>query len=148
MQNTSTELTQQKQSTLAHLPLAIALAMIVATIADLIVYFLVPALSNIVLEVPLRGSALQPLPVMMVILACVVSALGGGLLLATLNRFTSRPIMLFRMVAGVVWLLSLVPLFGLPVPAGVAITLASMHTLTAAIITYILTTQSSGDLRV
>src|SRR5690606_24456938 len=109
----------------------IALAMIVATIADLIVYFLVPALSNIVLEVPLRGSALQPLPVMMVILACVVSALGGGLLLATLNRFTSRPIMLFRMVAGVVWLLSLVPLFGLPVPAGVAITLASMHTLTA-----------------
>jgi hypothetical protein len=146
MQTTSTELTRQKPIDVNRLAPATAAAAVSATVVNLLVYFLVPSLFDFVLEVPLRGpgSALQPLPVVMVAMASVVPALVGGLLLAVLNRFTDRPIMIFRIVALVVLLISLAPLLALPVVAGVAITLAAMHALTAALITYILTSHACG----
>jgi hypothetical protein len=144
MQTTSTELTQQKPITVIRLALATAVAAVAAAVANLLVYFVVPTLFDIVLEVPLRGpgSTLQPLPALMVAMASVVPAIVGGLLLAALNRFTARSIMIFRIVALGVLLISLAPLYALPVATGVAITLAVMHVLAAASITYVLTTQS------
>jgi hypothetical protein len=49
---------------------------------------------------------------------------------------------LFRVVAVVLLLLSLGAPFSLPVPLGVKLTLASMHVIAAAVITYVLTTQA------
>jgi hypothetical protein len=146
MQTTSSELTQHKPITVIRLALATAIAAAAAAVANLLIYFLVPTLFDIVLEVPLRGpgSALQPLPAGMVAIASVVPAIVGGLLLGVLNRFTARPILIFRTVALVVLLISLAPLFVLPVAAGVAITLAAMHVLTAALITCMLASHSCG----
>ena len=144
MHTTSTGITQQKPIAVNRLASATAVAAVDATVANLLVYFLVPALFDVALDVPLRGpgSALQPLPAVMVVLASVVPAIVGGLLLAALNRFTARPIMIFRIVALGVLLISLAPFYALPVATGVAVTLAAMHVLTAALITYVLTTQS------
>lgn len=144
MQTLSTELAKQKPISANRLVSAAVVAAVAATFANLLVYFLVPALFDIVLEVPLGGpgSALQQLPAAMVVMASVAPAIVGALLLAALNRYTARPIGIFNMVALAVLLISLGPLFTLPVAAGVAVTLTVMHVLTAALITYLLTTQS------
>jgi hypothetical protein len=78
----------------------------------------------------------------MVAMGSLVPAIGGGLLLGALNRFSARPILIFRIVALAVLLISLAPLFALPVAASVVATLAVMHVLAAASITYVLTTHS------
>lgn len=121
------------------------MAAIVASAANLLVYFLVPALFDFALEVPLQGpgSEIQPLPAFMVLIATIGAAVGGIVVLAILNRFTARPVTIFRVTAAVLLLLSFLGLLPLT-PIHVPLTLASMHLIAAAVITYVLTRQTGA----
>lgn len=114
----------------------------VAVFANMVVYYIVPALFDFALEVPLTGpgSEIERLPVVVVILTIIAATIGAAVVLAALKRFTSRPVPTFRVIAAVIALLSLVPLTSLPVEMSIQLTLATMHVITAAIITYMLTT--------
>ena len=140
MRSTSTEVTKPKAISANGLGVATAVAAAGAAGINLLVYFVVPAFFDLMLEVPLRGpgSALQPLPARMVVMGSITPAIGGGLLLGALNHLSARPIMIFRIVALAVLLLSLALLLALPTTE-VALTLAAMHVLAAATITYVLT---------
>jgi hypothetical protein len=118
-----------------------ALAALVCAVVNLIIYFAVPALFNFSLDVPLMGpgSAVQQLPFYMVLVVSVLTSFGAAGVLAMLNRFTSRPITIFRIVAAVLLVLSLGAPFSLPVALNIRLTLAAMHLAAAAIITYFLT---------
>jgi hypothetical protein len=120
------------------------IAALVAAVANLLIYYLVPALFNFELAFPLQGpgSEIQRLPVFMVIGVTLIATIGAAVLLAVLNRFTSRPVTIFRVIAVVFLLLSFAAPFSLPVPLRVPLTLATMHAITAAIITYVLTIQA------
>lgn len=85
------------------------------------------------------GSKTQHLPVFMVIMATIVAAIGAGLLLAALQRITERSVTIFRVIAVVFLLLSFGALFSLPVASNIQVTLATLHTITAVVITYVLT---------
>lgn len=121
-------------------------AAIVGSVANLLVYFLVPALFDFTLEVPLQGpgSEIQPLPATMVLIATGGAAIGGTLVLAILNRFSTRAVSVFRVTAVVLLLLSFPGLFLLDVPLRVVLTLATMHVIAAAAITYVLTRQTEA----
>lgn len=116
------------------------IASIVASAANLLVYYLVPVLFNFTLEVPLQGpgSEIQPLPALMMLIATTGAAIGSVVVLAILNRFTARPVTIFRWTAVVLLLLSFVGLLPLA-PLRVPLTLATMHIIAAAVITYTLT---------
>lgn len=122
-------------------------AAVAASAANLLVYFLVPALFNFSLAIPLMGpgTEIQPLPFFMVIIASVVPTLGAAILLAVLNRFTARPVTIFRVMAVVFLLLSFGAPFSLPVPLNVRLTLATMHVIAAGVITYVLTTRARAE---
>jgi hypothetical protein len=81
----------------------------------------------------------------MVVLSTAVPAAVATLLLAVLNRFTARPVTIFRIIAALILLLSLVAPLTLPVPLGVRLTLVSMHIITAVIIVYVLTGRARSD---
>lgn len=79
----------------------------------------------------------------------VVAAVGAGVVLAALARFTRRPVRNFLAVSGVVFLLSFAPLvrMGLADPpefpgttGGTLATLSLMHVVSAAIVVPLLTT--------
>jgi hypothetical protein len=114
---------------------------VLAVTANSLVYLLAPALFGVTLAIPVMGpgSPIQPLPFSMVVFATAVPTLGATIVLAALNRFTARPAFTFRIIAGVLLLLSLAAPFSLPVPLPVRATLASMHILTAAVIIFVLT---------
>lgn len=120
-----------------------AIAAVAAPLANLLVFFLVPWLFNFALEIPVMGpgSPIGPLPPFMVVLSSFVPAVGATLLLAVLRRFTARPVILFRGIALGFLLLSFIAPLTLPVPLNVRLTLASMHVVAAAVITYVLTAQ-------
>lgn len=114
-----------------------------ALAANLLVYFLAPALFNFSLAIPVMGpgSPIMPLPVGMVVLAAVIPTIGATILLAVLNRFTTRAVTIFRIIAVAFLLLSFAAPFSLPVPVLVRATLASMHVITAAAVVILLTAQ-------
>ena len=142
---TDTRLTQPvtsaKTVTASRFISAGLLAAAVAAVANLLVYFLVPALFGFTLEFPWQGpgSEIQRLPIFMVLLATVLPTIAAIVLLAVLNRFTARPVTIFRVIAVVFLLLSLAAPLTLSAPLSVRLTLVAMHVITAAIITYTLT---------
>jgi hypothetical protein len=121
---------------------ASVLAAITATVANLLVYYLIPALFNFTLAFPLQGpgSEIEHLPAFMVIVATVLPTIGAAVLLALLYRFTTRPRRTFRLIAILFLLLSLLPPFSLPVAFSIQLTLAIMHITAGAVIIYMLTT--------
>ena len=136
--------TKSESVAVRHLWRAGAIAAVAASIANLVVYFLAPRLFNFSLEIPLMGpgSEIQPLPFFMVIFATIAATIGATILLAALNRFTARPVTIFRVIAVVLLVLSFGAPFSLPVPLNVQLTLLSMHIITAAVILYVLTVQA------
>ncbi|MCI0708848.1 MAG: DUF6069 family protein [Chloroflexi bacterium] len=121
---------------------AAAIAAFAASLVNVLVYFVVPALFDFSLEIPLMGpdSEIEHLPVYMVIFATVAGSIGAVLVFAVFNRFTARPVKIFRVIALGFLLLSFGPPLSLPVATSIQLTLASMHVITAAIATYMLTT--------
>lgn len=118
-----------------------AIAAVAASVANVLVYFIVPSLFDFSLEIPLMGpgSEIERLPVFMVILSTVVGTIGAVLIFATLNRYTARPVTIFRVVAVIFLLVSFGPPFSLPVATSIQLTLATMHLITATVVTYMLT---------
>lgn len=145
---TLTQSVQRGESiTAGRLARAGLIAAILATIANLLVSSLIPALFGFALEFAIQGpgSPVQPLPAFMVLMATIVPTTGAVLLLALLNRLTARPRRIFRIIAVVTLLLSLGGPLTVGAPLSVTLTLVAMHVLTAAIITGVLTRSSSSS---
>ncbi len=90
------------------------------------------------------GPGVQATPIMpiQVILLSVLPALIGGLLYFVLTKISARAATIFTIIAVIVVLLSLLPVFGQPLTIGGIIVLALMHLLAAAVITWALTTRA------
>lgn len=74
----------------------------------------------------------QPLTIVPVLISSFVSAIGAGLLLALLNRFTKRPLLIFNVIAIAFLLFSFVTPFSIPnAPTSMIILLELMHVVVA-----------------
>ncbi|MCH7574361.1 MAG: hypothetical protein IIA59_04465 [Candidatus Marinimicrobia bacterium] len=116
-----------------------------ASLANLALYWVAKAMFGISFIIPMGGPSgpLEPLPAGPIVFLNVVPAIGGTILLALLGKYVARPIRLFWIISGVLFLLS----FALPItlPAGIAtstkIGLSLMHPITWGIIGWVLTTR-------
>ena len=91
---------------------------------------------------PLQGpeSPLEPLPVIMIIIATVVPTIGATLLLAVLARFLARPLRFFWIISAVFLLLSFMGPFSLPAAVALStkISLSLMHLITGVVVVWVL----------
>ena len=114
------------------------LAAAVAAVANAILYFIGDALGAFPDSVIVAGG--QPMTVTPVIISSIVGVLGGAIVFAIIGRFARRPIAVFRVVAGVVLLLSFAqPFFISGADAGYRAGLILMHVVAAAIAVGLLT---------
>src|SRR5215813_10079029 len=103
------------------------------------VIYVIESAAGAIPQTVLVPSMNQPITVVLVILNSFVPAILAGVLLALLNRFTRRPVRLFRIIAAVVLLLSFINPFTIPgAPPAMIIALALMHVVAAAIIVGVL----------
>lgn len=116
-----------------------ALAALLASAVNLLIYFAVPAIFNFTLAIPLTSSHPEQLPFFVIIIFTVLASLAATGLLALLKRTTNRPLTIFRVSAAIILLVSLGGPFSLPVALSIKVTLTAMHIVTAAIITYLFT---------
>lgn len=121
-----------------------ALAALLASVVNLVIYFAFPAIFNFTLAIPLSSSQPEQLPFIVVIVVTVLASLVATGLMALLKLTTNRPVTIFRVVAAVILLASLGGPFSLPVALSIQLTLSVMHILTAAIIIYFLTVRGES----
>ena len=116
----------------------------VGAFINLIVFFVLPALFNVTLRVPLQGpgSELAPLPFFLVIMASVMPAFVGAGVFWALTKFTARPVGIFRVIALVIGGFSLIMPFSMGIGTTEAIILDVMHIVVAVVVTYFITTQT------
>jgi hypothetical protein len=132
--------TQTERIDLGRLWWASLLAGLGAVVANVLVYFIVSAAGAIPNSVLIPGMN-QPITVVLVIMNSFIPAILAAVLLALLNRFTRRPVRLFRIIAAVLLLISFVNPFTIPgAPPTMILALALMHIVAAAIIVGVLTT--------
>jgi hypothetical protein len=111
-----------------------------AAVANVVVYYIVSAAGAIPQTVLIPGMNL-PVTVVPVILNSIVPAILAGVLLALLNRFTRRPVRIFRIVAAVLLVLSFANPLTIPgAPLSMILALDFMHIVAATIIVGVLTT--------
>jgi hypothetical protein len=111
-----------------------------AVVANVLVYFIASAAGAIPGDVLIPGMN-QPVTVIPVILNSFVPAILAAVLLALLNRFTRRPVRIFRIIAAVMLLISFANPFTIPgAPLTMILALNLMHIVAAAIIVGVLTT--------
>ena len=116
------------------------LAGIGAIVANVLIYFIASAAGAIPQSVLIPGMN-QPITVVLVILNSFVPAILAAVLLALLNRFTRRPVRIFRIIAAVLLVLSFANPLTLPgAPLAMILALDLMHIVAAAIIVGVLTT--------
>lgn len=114
------------------------LAGVAAAAANAVVFYVGVALGLVSESVGVANG--EPLAVSAVVISTLVPALFGTVLFAVLGRFTRRPVRIFRIVAAVVLVLSLVTPFTIPgITAGMILVLLLMHVVAAAVITGVLT---------
>ena len=115
---------------------------IAGAIGNVIVFLIAKYLFGLPLLIPLQGpgSPLEPLPVFMVIVATLASAVGATILLALLGKFAPRPILVFQIISVVFLLVSFGAPFSLPVDLGTKLALNAMHVVAAIAIVGVLTT--------
>jgi hypothetical protein len=120
---------------------AALLAVLLAAVTNAQVYFAASGLGIVSRGVLLPSPmGLSPLTVGMVVTASVVGAIGAALVFAIIGLLARRPVRLFRIVAAVVLVLSLVPPTTIPsVPLVMRITLGVMHVVTWAVSVGLLT---------
>ena len=120
---------------------AALLAVLLAAVTNAQVYFAASRLGIVSRGVLLPSPmGLSPLTVGMVVTASVVGAIGAALVFAIIGLLARRPVRLFRIVAAVVLVLSLVPPTTIPnVPLVMRITLGVMHVVTWAVSVGLLT---------
>jgi hypothetical protein len=120
---------------------AALLAVLLAAVTNAQVYFAASGLGIVSRGVLLPSPmGLSPLTVGMVVTASVVGAIGAALVFAIIGLLARRPVRLFRIVAAVVLVLSLIPPTTIPsVPLVMRITLGVMHVVTWAVSVGLLT---------
>lgn len=137
--------TTQSQNTIdiPKLLTAAAIAGAVGALINLIIFFTLPALFNVTIQVPMMGpgSELIDLPFFMVIGASVMPAFAGAGVFWGLSKFTQQPIRIFRMIAIVFGGFSLIMPFSMGIGATQAIILDLMHIVVAVSVTYFITTR-------
>jgi hypothetical protein len=114
-------------------------AAVLAAVANALVLVIASSLFGAVVVPPGETLTLGP-----VIAASAIGAVGAAVVLGIIGRFSRRPIPVFRVIALVVLLLSLVPIPLQGVAGPSAGVLALMHVLAAAIVVGVLTTTRSG----
>ncbi|PLS84115.1 MAG: hypothetical protein CYG60_19640 [Actinobacteria bacterium] len=115
------------------------MAAVLAAVANALVLVIASSLFGAVVVPPGETLTLGP-----VIAASAIGAVGAAIVLGIIGRFSRRPILVFRVIALVVLLLSLVPIPLQGVAGPSAGVLALMHVLAAAIVVGVLTTTRSG----
>jgi magnesium-transporting ATPase (P-type) len=115
------------------------LAGVVAAVLNIIVMFIANA-TGVVLEVDNPQMGTMVVDAAPIAIFSFVPALGAGLLLWLLDRFTARPFTIFWIISGVFLLLSLIPDFTTPMAPGAPFWLALMHFVAAAPIVGLLST--------
>ncbi len=133
---------QTERVALGRLWWASLLAGLGATIANVVVFLIASAAGAIPQTVLIQTPA-GPLPVGIaaVVFNSFLPAIVAGVFLALLNRFTRRPIRIFRIVSAVLLVLSFANPFTIPdAPMVMILALNLMHVVAAAIIVGVLTT--------
>ncbi|WP_028457194.1 DUF6069 family protein [Chloroflexus sp. Y-396-1] len=121
-----------------QLPKAALIGAAIGVVANLIVYAIARA-GGLEFSAPVPPTNQpMPLPVVAVVVSTVIPAIGAAVLLALLNRFTSRPLRVFLICAGVVLVLSFAGPFTLPVSLLEQMILNLMHVIAAGAIVWAL----------
>ena len=125
-----------------RLPGTALLAALVAAGANTLVYFAASGLGTIPQSVLLPSPMGEsPLTVSLVAITSVIGAVGAAIVFAIIGLFARRPLRLFRIVATVVLVLSLVMPATVPgVPVAMRLSLAVMHVVAWAVSVGLLTT--------
>lgn len=111
-------------------------AIITVLVLNLVTYFVSDAAGWIPEELPESAEAFGIVPV---ILYSIIPLLLGGVLLALLCRWTSHPVLMFALIAAVVFIASLAaPLTLAGASTSFKMVLVAMHVITAAVGTAIL----------
>lgn len=138
----SQSLSSETVVTTKLLPAAATGALIAAAINVAIFLVLPNALGVAPIQVqmgpPSPDTPLTDLPAAAVIIMSVLPAFLAAGVLSLLARFTSRPFTVFRVIAGVMLVLSFMPFTAMPMPTGAVISLGLMHIVAAGAIVWAL----------
>ncbi|NJM06348.1 hypothetical protein HC891_09380 [Candidatus Gracilibacteria bacterium] len=115
------------------------LAGVVGAILNIIVMFIANA-TGVVFEVQNPQMGTMVVDALPIALFSIVPAIGAGVLLWLLDRFTARPFTIFWIISGVFLLLSLIPDFLTPMAPGAGFWLGLMHFVAAGVIVGLLST--------
>jgi len=115
-----------------------------ASIANLVFFWVTKSVFGISYIIPMGGPSgpLTAMPAGLIVVFCVVPAVGATILLAILSKVASRPMRAFWIISAVVFVISFVLPIGLPssVATSTRIGLALMHVIAAAVIVGVLST--------
>ena len=106
-------------------------------------FFIGDALAGPIEVAQQPGAPIAPLQWFMIIVATMVPALLGALVLTGLQRFTGNGTRIFQIVAGVIALVSLFPAITQAGSTGSAVVLALLHLVAAGAIVWALTLRQS-----
>ncbi len=145
MASVATPTAQNTQVSIRKIPLATVVGGVIAVVGNLIIFFIAQAL-GVVFEIPMGGPSapISAIPVPVVAMFSFIPALGAGLLLAALVRFTKRPLQIFWVIAGIFLLVSFIPTFTLPVAMSIQLSLALMHIMAGIAIVWVLSTRTAN----
>ena len=111
-----------------RLPLGALLAAVVAVVANALIYVVASALGVILQSVVLPAPISGPLSVGPVVIASIIGTVAAAIVFAVIGVAARRPVRLFRIVATVALVLSLVMPATIPgAPIGMILSLMSMH---------------------
>ena len=111
----------------------------IAAVASLIVFFIGRAAVGPIEVAQQPGAPIAPLSWFMIVVATLVPAVVGALLLTGLQRFTNNGARIFQIVAVVIALLSLFPALTQAGSAGASAVLVLLHIIAAGAIVWALT---------
>lgn len=132
-----------RQIDLRRLPQATIIGAVIGMVINLVIYGAARA-AGLEFRAPVPPTnEPMPLPVIAVITATVVPAIGAALVLALLSRFTARPLRIFLICAAVVLMISFAGPFTLPVSLLEQMVLNLMHVVAAGAIVWALVRYTS-----
>lgn len=128
-----------RQIDLRRLPQATIIGAVIGVVINLVIYYGAARAAGLEFRAPVPPTnEPMPLPVIAVITATVVPAIGAALVLALLSRFTARPLRIFLICAAVVLVISFAGPFTLPVSLLEQMVLNLMHVVAAGAIVWAL----------
>ena len=143
MQATSTDTVRNRHVVWGRLVPAGALALVLAAVANVVVYLVASSLGAMPQDVDANGQG--PITLPMVVAMSVAGAVAGTLVYALIGRFLRRPVRVFRLVSALALVLSFVGPFTIPgAPAAMVGALLLMHIIAAVTVVGLLTTLAAS----